>query len=56
MRIDYVRIYQDGDGSMITCDPEGYETTPYISEHMDAYTNPNKTLWYVTTDKLPREH
>ena len=44
MRFDYVRIYQDGDGEM-TCDPSGYETTPYINEHIDVYTNPNLTGW-----------
>lgn len=47
MRFDYVRIYQDPNSQSITCDPEGYETTPYIAEHNDVYTNPNKTLWYV---------
>lgn len=45
MRFDYVRIYQDEDETSITCDPPGYETTSYIQNHMDAYTNPNKTHW-----------
>ncbi|KAF2768172.1 beta-glucan synthesis-associated [Teratosphaeria nubilosa] len=44
MRLDYVRIYQDDDGEM-TCDPEGYETTSYISAHQVAYDNANLTLW-----------
>ena len=44
MRFDYIRIYQDGDGEM-TCDPSGYETTTYISEHINAYSNPNFTTW-----------
>ena len=44
MRIDYIRIYQEGDG-LITCDPEGYETTPYINSHWDVYQNPNVTRW-----------
>ena len=47
MRFDYVRIYQDASSTSMTCDPEGYETTQYIKNHMDAYTNPNKTQWYV---------
>lgn len=47
MRFDYVRIYQEEGSSSITCDPDGYETTQYIAQHMDAYTNPNKTQWYV---------
>jgi beta-glucanase (GH16 family) len=34
MRFDYIRIYQeDGDGSMITCDPPNYPTTDYIANH-----------------------
>lgn len=45
MRIDYIRIYQDEDNQLMTCDPPGYETTDYIAEHMDVYTNPNMTLW-----------
>ena len=45
MRFDYVRIYQPSDSKSITCDPPGYETTPYIKSHMDVYTNPNKTQW-----------
>jgi beta-glucanase (GH16 family) len=45
MRFDYVRIYQDPDSQSVTCDPPGYETTGYINDHMDAYSNPNKTQW-----------
>ena len=48
MRFDYVRIYQDtSSSSSVTCDPDGYETTGYIANHMNAYTNPNMTRWYV---------
>lgn len=47
MRFDYVRIYQDPDSVSVTCDPPGYETTSYIRNHIEAYTNPNITLWYV---------
>lgn len=47
MRFDYVRIYQDPNSQSITCDPKGYETTQYIADHIEAYTNPNKTHWYV---------
>ena len=47
MRFDYVRIYQDESKKSMTCDPEGYETTSYIANHKEAYTNPNKTQWYV---------
>lgn len=45
MRFDYVRIYQEEGAKSITCDPPGYETTQYIREHMDVYSNPNKTQW-----------
>lgn len=45
MRFDYVRIYQDPDSISVTCDPPGYETTPYINKHIDVYTNPNVTSW-----------
>ena len=48
MRFDYVRIYQSSDSVSMTCDPADYPTTSYINEHMEAYTNPNKTHWYVT--------
>jgi beta-glucanase (GH16 family) len=44
MRIDYIRIYQDGDGEM-TCDPVGYPTTQYIAEHPVPYANQNLTHW-----------
>ncbi len=32
MRFDYVRIYQDPDHEMVTCDPPGYDSTGYIEE------------------------
>jgi len=44
MRVDYIRIYQDGDGEL-TCDPEGYPTTPYIAQHPEPYANANLTHW-----------
>jgi len=53
MRIDHIRIYQDPDSEMMTCDPPGYETTPYINEHYDVYTNPNVTSWDSTEYKWP---
>ncbi|KAI9834877.1 MAG: hypothetical protein M1819_002785 [Sarea resinae] len=54
MRFDYVRIYQDPDSQSITCDPQGLETTSYISAHMDSYGNPNKTLWEQTSHTWPK--
>lgn len=48
MRIDYIRIYQDEDNEMVTCDPPGFPTTDYIAKHPEPYANPNMTLWYVS--------
>ena len=47
MRFDYVRIYQPSGSQSVTCDPEEYPTTTYINNHIQAYTNPNLTHWYV---------
>ena len=44
MHIDYVRIYQKLGEESITCDPPGYPTTEYISNHGEAYNNPNLTV------------
>ncbi|CCG85039.1 protein of unknown function [Taphrina deformans PYCC 5710] len=44
MKIDYVRIYQSGTAS-VTCDPPGWETTDYIANHPNAYTNKDVTSW-----------
>lgn len=54
MRIDNIRIYQDPDAQSVTCDPPGYETTSYIAQHYDAYTNPNLTLWSQTNYDWPQ--
>lgn len=45
MRVDYVRWYQKkGEENLVTCDPPGFETTQYIKDHINAYTNPNFTV------------
>ena len=44
MEIDYVRVYQAG-APKIGCDPPDFPTQDYISRHLEAYTNPNYTLW-----------
>ncbi|KAF2196675.1 beta-glucan synthesis-associated [Delitschia confertaspora ATCC 74209] len=54
MRIDYVRWYQNKGEELVTCDPPGYETTRYIKEHINAYTNPNFTHWDETGHKWPK--
>lgn len=48
MRVDYVRIYQDEDNELMTCDPPGYPTTEYIAMHPEPYANPNLTMWEDT--------
>jgi len=47
MRVDYVRWYQKKGSEMVTCDPPGYETTKYIEDHPEAYTNPNFTVSHI---------
>ncbi|KAF2404929.1 beta-glucan synthesis-associated protein KRE6 [Trichodelitschia bisporula] len=54
MRLDYVRIYQDEDNVMITCDPPGYPTTDYIAKHPVPYSNPNITHWDDTGYVWPK--
>ncbi|KAH7097756.1 concanavalin A-like lectin/glucanase [Auriculariales sp. MPI-PUGE-AT-0066] len=45
--IDYVRVYQrKGTGDQgVSCDPDGYPTTKYIQDHLEAYNNVNWTTW-----------
>lgn len=45
MRVDYIRIYQDDDNPIMTCDPPGYPTTSYIKNHPEPYANNNLTKW-----------
>jgi hypothetical protein len=44
MRIDYVRVYQNDDGT-VGCDPDDHPTAKYIAKHSNAYNNPNLTTW-----------
>jgi len=53
MRIDYIRIYQDGDG-YIGCDPPDYPTTDYIAQHPKAYLNREKVKWADTGYEWPK--
>ncbi|KAF2497613.1 beta-glucan synthesis-associated protein SKN1 [Lophium mytilinum] len=54
MRLDYIRIYQDEGNELMTCDPPGYETTGYIEDHPEPYSNPNLTLWKATKYDWPK--
>ena len=48
MYVDYVRWYQPAGKTSVTCDPPGYETTGYITDHPKAYNNINLTMWNET--------
>ncbi|KAF2196204.1 beta-glucan synthesis-associated protein SKN1 [Delitschia confertaspora ATCC 74209] len=54
MRLDYIRIYQDEDNEMMTCDPPGYPTTDYIKKHPEPYSNANLTSWVSTKYDWPK--
>ncbi|KAF2265949.1 beta-glucan synthesis-associated [Lojkania enalia] len=54
MRVDYVRWYQKKGSTSVTCDPPGFETTQYINDHINAYTNPNFTKWDQTGHAWPK--
>ena len=53
MAVDWVRIYQDPDDpeSDIGCSPDDMPTAEYINRHMEAYTNPNLTVWGGSRDE-----
>jgi hypothetical protein len=44
MHIDYIRVYQPQNAINYGCDPEGFPTSNYINQYIDAYTNPNYTV------------
>ncbi|WFC97770.1 hypothetical protein MYAM1_000489 [Malassezia yamatoensis] len=48
MAVDWVRVYQDPDAYDVGCDTEDYPTKDYIDRHIEAYTNPNLTIWGYT--------
>lgn len=45
MKVDYMRLYQAPGKENIGCDPDNFPTADYINRHMEAYTNPNLTMW-----------
>lgn len=45
MHIDYIRVYQPKDAINYGCDPQGFPTSNYINQYIEAYTNPNLTSW-----------
>jgi len=55
LRFDYVRVWQrKGIQNGVGCDPPNRPTAKYINDHMDAYTNPNYTLWSQTGYPKPQ--
>ena len=53
MRVDWIRVYQDPDNLSVGCDPKDRPTMDYISRHIEAYTNPNHTLWSDIGQSFP---
>lgn len=51
MLIDYVRVYQPKGQINVGCDPDDFPTQDYINRHMEAYTNPNLTIWGGTQEQ-----
>lgn len=45
LKFDYVRVYQRKGHINVGCDPKDYPTKKYIEDHIEAYTNANKTTW-----------
>lgn len=45
MSIDYIRVYQKKGEINIGCDPPDFPTQAYITEYIEAYSNPNLTTW-----------
>lgn len=45
MKVDYVRVYQPKGEENIGCEPSGFPTQAYISQYIEAYSNPNLTTW-----------
>ncbi|KAG8980166.1 hypothetical protein FRB90_007787 [Tulasnella sp. 427] len=54
MYVDYVRVYQRKGYENLGCDPKDYPTADYINRHINAYTNPNLTIWSQAGYTFPR--
>ncbi|TEB39747.1 glycoside hydrolase family 16 protein [Coprinellus micaceus] len=55
MKVDYVRIYQRPEAKDgLTCDPPNRPTAKYITDHLNAYMNPNLTIWANASYTFPR--
>lgn len=56
MLVDYVRVYQPKGQTNIGCDPDDFPTQAYINRHIQAYTNPNLTIWGGTEQQGGYQH
>ncbi|KAJ7695966.1 glycoside hydrolase family 16 protein [Mycena rosella] len=55
MRVDYVRVYQrEGVSEGATCNPSTRPTAQYINDHIEAYSNPNLTVWADANFTFPK--
>ncbi|KAJ6557272.1 glycoside hydrolase family 16 protein [Mycena vulgaris] len=55
MLVDYVRVYQrEGVSEGATCNPSKYPTADYIANHLEAYSNPNLTVWADANFTFPK--
>ncbi|KAH9851610.1 glycoside hydrolase family 16 protein [Lenzites betulinus] len=56
MYIDYIRVYQreDAPDDPTSCDPSSHPTAEYITNHLNAYSNPNLTTWDQAGYTFPR--
>jgi beta-glucanase (GH16 family) len=50
MSIDYIRVYQPPGAINVGCDPQDFPTKAYIEAYIEAYTNPNLTVWGNTME------
>ncbi|KAJ6584746.1 glycoside hydrolase family 16 protein [Mycena capillaripes] len=55
MYVDYIRVYQrEGVSEGVTCNPSKYPTTKYINDHINAYNDPNMTIWADAGYEFPK--
>ncbi|PWN45783.1 SKN1-domain-containing protein [Ceraceosorus guamensis] len=51
MAVEWVRVYQPKGQINVGCSPESMPTADYINRHLEAYNNPNLTLWGNTPEE-----
>lgn len=53
MLVDYFRVWQRPDVGKMGCDPADHPTAKYITDHANAYANPNLTTWAAAGYTFP---